>query len=85
MPCGNSINSAPKLFKSLPEESNLRIGSSFEPSQPNGTAGLTCDGGRDSPHRSATQTLVPSGSIATALVEPQARPAGSVPQFSIER
>ena len=85
MPCGNSISPAPKLFKSLPEASNLRIGSSFEPSQPNGTAGSTCDGGRDSPHRSATQTLVPSGSIATALVEPQARPAGSVPQFSIER
>ena len=43
------------------------------------------DGGRDSPQRSPTQTLVPSGSMATALVEPQVRPCGNVPQFSIER
>src|SRR6478752_7409061 len=43
------------------------------------------EGGRDSPQRSPTQTLVPSGSMATALVEPQARPSGRVPQFSIER
>ena len=33
------------------------------------------DGGRDSPQRSPTQTLLPSGSMATALVEPHIRPA----------
>src|SRR3954469_25144903 len=43
------------------------------------------EGGRDSPQRSPTQTLVPSGSMATALVEPHARPSGKVPQFSMER
>jgi hypothetical protein len=61
------------------------MGSSFEPSQANGKAGLMRDGGMDSPHRSATQTVVPSGSMATALVEPQLRPSGNLPQFSIVR
>src|ERR1700704_1732676 len=85
MPCGNSSSPAPKLFSSFPDESNFRIGSSLEPSQPNGCAGATREGGRDSPHRSPTQTLVPSGSMATALVDPHVLPSGSGPQFSMER
>src|SRR6185437_16066778 len=37
------------------------------------------------PHRSATHTLLPSRSMATALVEPQVRPGGSFAQPSIVR
>jgi hypothetical protein len=85
MPCGNNSRPAPKLFNRFPDESNLRTGSSFEPSQANGSAGLMRDGGMDSPQRSATQTLVPSGSMATALVDPQLRPSGSLPQFAMAR
>src|SRR5262245_52670697 len=85
VPCGNRSKPAPKLLSSLPDGSNLSTGSRFEPPQPNGWVMSTRDGGRASPQRSATHTLVPSRSIATALVEPQARPCGSVPQFSIER
>jgi len=72
-------------LSSLPEASNFRIGSSFDSAQANGAPGLICVGGRVSPRRSPTHTLVPSGSIATALVEPQTRPSGNRPQFSIER
>src|SRR5712692_1089666 len=85
MPCGNNSRPAPKLFNRFPDESNLRMGSSFDPSQANGKAGLMREGGMDSPHRSATQTLVPSGSMATALVDPQLRPSGSLPQLAIVR
>src|ERR1700752_3637203 len=85
IPCGNNSRPAPKLFSRFPDESNLRMGSSFEPSHANGRAGLMREGGLDSPHRSATQTLVPSGSMATALVEPQMRPSGNLPQFSTVR
>jgi hypothetical protein len=46
----------------------LRTGSSVEPAQ------------LFALHRSATQMLVPSGSMSTALVEPQARPSGSTAQ-----
>src|SRR5436853_6440283 len=42
-------------------------------------------GGANAPQRSPTQTLVPSGSIATPLVEPQVLPSGILAQFSIER
>jgi hypothetical protein len=66
----------------LPDESNLRIGGKFDPSQANGVPGFMSEGGANAPHRSATQTLVPSGSISTPLVEPHARPSGSFPQFS---
>src|SRR5215472_17770011 len=76
---------APKLFRSLPLESNLRMGSRFEPSQANGTPGFIPLGKAASPQRSATQTLVPSRSIPIALVAPQTRPCGSCAQFSIER
>src|SRR5262245_15687841 len=85
MPCGNSSNPAPKLFTSLPEAANLRIGGSGESEQANGLPGLISDGGAKAPQRSATQTLTPSGSMSTALVEPQARPSGNFAQFSIER
>src|ERR1044072_8367249 len=84
-PCGNRIRPAPKLLSSLPDASNLRIGSSVDSAQANGAPGLICDGGLASPQRSPTHTLVPSGSIATALVDPHFRPSGSCPQFSIER
>jgi hypothetical protein len=41
------------------------------------------DGGANAPHRSATQTLVPSTSMSTPLVEPHARPAGIFAHSSI--
>src|SRR5213075_1527388 len=84
-PCGNRTTPAPKLFKSLPDASNFMIGSSFDSAQANGAPGLIWLGGRVSPQRSPTQTLVPSGSMATALVDPQILPGASVPQFSIAR
>jgi hypothetical protein len=34
------------------------------------------------PHRSTAQTLLPSRSISTRLVEPQVRPSGSGKKFS---
>src|SRR5260370_30564729 len=37
------------------------------------------------PHRSATQTLVPDGSMATPADDPQVRPSGIRAQFSTER
>src|SRR5713101_4838864 len=85
MPCGKSSSPAPKLFTSLPDESNLRIGGRFEPSQANGVPGFMSDGGANAPQRSAIQTLVPSGSISTPLVEPHVRPSGIVPQLSTAR
>ena len=47
--------------------------------------GFMSEGGANAPQRSATHTLVPSGSMSTPLVEPHVRPSGSVPQFSIAR
>ncbi|MEJ0074806.1 MAG: hypothetical protein WDO17_05045 [Alphaproteobacteria bacterium] len=47
--------------------------------------GVIWFGGRTSPQRSATHTLAPSGSTATALVEPHLRPSGSSPQFAMVR
>src|SRR5438128_6111638 len=66
---------APKLFRSLPDESNLRIGSTVGDSR---HALLP-------PHRSATQMLLPSLSISTALSDPHFRPSGSCAQFSTVR
>src|SRR5260370_26478473 len=63
----------PKLFTSLPDESNLRMDGSVLPAQ------------LFAPHRSATQMLLPSRSISTALVEPQGLPSGSFAQFSTVR
>src|SRR5262245_57737316 len=85
MPCGNSSSPAPNAFTSLPEASNLRIGGRFEPSQANGVPGFISDGGANAPQRSATQTLLPSGSMSMPLVEPQLRPSGIVPQCSMLR
>src|SRR3984957_889285 len=84
-PWGNRNMPAPNAFTSWPEASNLRIGSSFEPSQANGTPGFKFDGGANAPQRSATQTLAPSRSTSTPAVEPQVRPAGILPQSVIER
>src|SRR5512142_250648 len=65
--------SAPKLFSSFPEASNLRIGGSLLPAH------------ELAPQRSATQMLAPSRSISTALVDPHMRPSGSLNQLSMVR
>src|SRR4029079_12102505 len=75
MPCGETTLPAPKLFRSLPDESNLRIGSTVGESR---HALLP-------PHRSATQMLLPSLSMSTALSDPHVRPSGSFAQFSTVR
>src|SRR6476661_7934155 len=75
MPCGETSRPAPKLFRSLPDESNLRIGSTVGESR---HALLP-------PHRSATQMLLPSLSMSTALSDPHIRPSGSFAQFSTVR
>src|SRR6185503_6449866 len=75
MPCGETSMPAPKPFRSLPDESNLRIGSTVGESR---HALLP-------PHRSATQMLLPSLSISTALSDPHFRPSGSCAQFSTVR
>src|SRR5450631_1681847 len=70
----------PKLFNSLPDESNLRTGARVEPAQlsyangeaPGGMSGFA-------PHRSATQTDSPSLSIATPFRAPHFLPSGSFP------
>src|ERR1035438_5325220 len=64
IPCGERIIPVPNDFTSLPVASNFSTGSSVEPKQ------------LFTPQRSATHTLLPSRSIATALVEPQVRPSG---------
>src|SRR6266702_2248012 len=71
---------APKLFRRLPDESNLRTGARLEPAQlsywngeaPGGMSGFA-------PHRSATQTDSPSLSIATPFSAPHFLPSGSFP------
>src|SRR5471032_1056332 len=70
----------PKLFNSLPDESNLRTGARVEPAQlsyengeaPGGMSGFA-------PHRSATQTDSPSLSIATPFRAPHFLPSGAFP------
>src|SRR5690349_167837 len=73
MPCGVRNMPDPKLFTRVPLASNSRIGSSLEPEQ------------LLEPQRSATQMLLPSLAISTALVDPQVRPAGSLAQPSTVR
>ena len=75
--------SAPKLFTSLPEASNFRIGARLDPSQANGRPGcrLFRSGPAKVPQRSNTQTLVPSGSTSTPAVDPHVRPSASSPSF----
>ena len=68
-PCGKINIPAPKLFTSLPEESNLRMGASFEPAHVS------------PPHRSKAQTLPPR-STATPMTAPNFLPWGSFAQFS---
>src|SRR5262249_46797190 len=84
-PCGKSRRPAPKLFTSVPEASNLRIGGRFEPSQANGVPGFISEGGANAPQRSATHTRVPSGSMPTPMGEPKLQPFGSFAQFSTDR
>ncbi len=66
MPCGATNMPPPKCATTLPLASNFITGSSVELPQP------------FAPHRSAIQMLLPSRSIATALVAPHMRPAGSL-------
>jgi hypothetical protein len=70
MPCGEMSMPSPKLFTRFPFASKCSTGGSMDPAQ------------LLAPHRSATQTLVPSLSIVTALVAPQVRPGGILAQFS---
>src|SRR6516162_3259468 len=86
-PCGNTNMPAPNDFTSLPDASNLRIGSRFDPSQLKTSPSRICDGGMNpwAAHRSATQMLLPSGSMSTAAVEPQMRPSGILAQPSMVR
>src|SRR5712691_2706038 len=78
--CGKMNMPAPKLFRRLPDESNLSTAGTAEPAQlsyvngetPGGTSGFT-------PHRSATQTDSPSLSIATPFRAPHFLPSGSFP------
>src|SRR5687768_11209786 len=65
MPCGEIMIPSPNDFTRLPFASNLRIAGRLEEPQ------------LLAPQRSATQMLVPSGSMSTALVEPHVRPSGS--------
>src|SRR5215471_16757601 len=73
IPCGKINMPEPKLLTRLPEGSNLSTGSSVLPAQ------------LLAPHRSATQMLLPSRSISTALVDPHILASGSFAQFSIVR
>src|SRR5882762_7994186 len=77
---------APKLFRRLPDESNLSTGGTDEPAQlsyvngetPGGTSGFA-------PHRSATQTDSPSLSIATPFRAPHFLPSGRFPHGATDR
>src|SRR6266851_6363783 len=72
MPWGKTNIPLPKLFKSLPDGSNSRIGSSVFPAH------------EFPPHRSPTH-MWPFGSMSTALVDPHVRPSASLNQFSTVR
>ena len=64
MPCGKVNIPPPKLRTGVPDGSNLKTVGSLEPAQ------------LFAPHRSATQTETPSGSMSTALSAPHVRPSG---------
>src|SRR5580704_18627689 len=64
---------SPKLFTSVPDGSNLRLGARLEPRQ------------LFAPHRSAIQMPRPSLSISIALVDPHVRPSGILKCCSIVR
>src|SRR5882672_10112698 len=83
--CGKMNIPAPKLFNSLPEESNFSTAGTGEPAQlsyvnaeaPGGTSGFA-------PHRSATHTDSPSLSIATPFSAPHFLPSGRFPHGVID-
>src|SRR5215831_19473172 len=77
MPCGATNIPEPKLFRTLPLVSSLKITSIFLISRVWGSRQLL------TPQRSATHTDTPSLSMSTALVEPIFRPSGSFTQCSI--
>src|SRR2546427_9589226 len=76
---------APKLFRRLPDESNLSTGGRLEPAQlsywngeaPGGISGFAL-------HRSATQTDSPSLSIATPFSAPHFLPSGRFPHGAMD-
>src|SRR5215207_5996191 len=71
---------APKLLRRLPSASNLRIGGSFDPAQLSYVNGETPGGVFGfAPQRSATHSVCPSRSTATAFNAPHFRPSGSLP------
>src|SRR5271169_4985646 len=65
---------APKLFTSLPVESNFWIGARLEAEQSSAVA-----------QRSNTHTLLPSRSMSTPTAAPHLRPSGSFAQPSSSR
>src|SRR5262245_4036732 len=72
MPCGKIKRPAPKLFTSLPVESNFStVGRSD-------ILPLARSRQLFTPQRSATQIDLPSLSMSTALVDPHVRPSGSL-------
>src|ERR1051326_8477069 len=72
MPCGKISMPPPKLVSNFPDGSNFRIEGRLDPAQ------------LLAPARSPTHRL-PSRSKSTALVDPHARPSGSLNQFSTVR
>src|SRR5688500_12466290 len=77
MPCGNTNMPWPKLRTILPFGSNLKTVCS-------GDISLVLTSKHEfTAQRSATQMLLPSRSMSTALVDPHVRPSGSLAQPSI--
>src|SRR5947207_5986709 len=77
MPCGKISRPAPKLFTSLPVESNFKtLGRSDILPVVRSRHELPV--GVNGPQRSATQIDLPSLSTSTALVDPHVRPSGSL-------
>jgi hypothetical protein len=72
MPCGKISMPWPKLATSLPLVSNFRMDGSCDIWPVVRSRQLFA------PQRSATQIERPSGSMSTALVEPQVRPSGNL-------
>src|SRR5687767_5984569 len=77
MPCGNTNIPWPKIVTILPLGSNLNTVLSGDISP------LARSQHEFTWQRSATQMLLPSRSMSTALVDPHVRPSGSFAQPSI--
>src|SRR5262245_8671126 len=77
MPCGKMSSPWPKLATSLPDASNLSTDGRLDIWPVALSRQLLTQ------HRSATQILVPSLSISTALVYPHVRPSGILKKCSI--